>query len=66
LFYFVDYPIPAPDAEALYLRYAELAAAEKNVSFVGRLANCRYYNTDQVIATALSEFGRLAGLDELR
>jgi UDP-galactopyranose mutase len=60
------YPIPAPDAKALYLRYAELAAAEKNVSFVGRLANYRYYNMDQVIATALAEFDRLAGLDKSR
>jgi UDP-galactopyranose mutase len=58
------YPIPAPDARILYARYAELAAAEKNVSFVGRLANYRYYNMDQVIATAPAEFDRLAGLDK--
>src|ERR1700709_839777 len=28
------YPIPAPDAKALYTKYAERAALEKNVSFV--------------------------------
>ena len=37
------YPIPAPDAKALYSKYAERAVSEKNVSFVGRLATYRYY-----------------------
>jgi UDP-galactopyranose mutase len=60
------YPIPATDAKALYSRYAELAAAETNVSFVGRLAVYRYYNMDQVIATALAEFDRLSGLNVSR
>jgi len=50
------YPIPAPDAKSLYSKYAELAAAEKNVSFVGRLATYRYYNMDQVVGMALAEF----------
>jgi UDP-galactopyranose mutase len=54
------YPIPAPDTKALYLKYAKLAVAEKNVSFVGRLATYRYYNMDQVVASALVEFDRLA------
>jgi UDP-galactopyranose mutase len=53
------YPIPAPDAKALYSKYAERAASEKNVTFVGRLATYRYYNMDQVVAMALAEFDRL-------
>ena len=53
------YPIPAPDARALYARYAERADAEKNVTFVGRLASYRYYNMDQVVGAALAEFERL-------
>jgi UDP-galactopyranose mutase len=53
------YPIPAPDAKALYSKYAERAASEKNVTFAGRLATYRYYNMDQVIGMALSEFDRL-------
>ncbi len=53
------YPIPAPDAQALYRRYAERAATEKHVSFVGRLATYRYYNMDQVVGMALAEFDRL-------
>ncbi len=53
------YPIPAPDAKALYEKYAALAATEKNISFIGRLAAYRYYNMDQVVALALAEFDRL-------
>ena len=40
------YPIPAPDAAALYKKYKELADEEKSVSFIGRLATYRYYNMD--------------------
>ena len=53
------YPIPASDAKALYSRYAQRAALEKDVSFVGRLATYRYYNMDQVVGMALAEFDRL-------
>lgn len=53
------YPIPAPDARALYQRYADLAAAASGVSFVGRLATYRYYNMDQVVGMALAEFEKL-------
>ena len=53
------YPIPAPDTQALYRRYAARAEQEPNVSFVGRLATYRYYNMDQVIGMALAEFDRL-------
>lgn len=60
------YPIPAPDARALYQKYAELGVAEKNVSFVGRLATYRYYNMDQVVGMALAEFDRLQRNEEKR
>jgi UDP-galactopyranose mutase len=53
------YPIPAPDAAALYKRYKELADAEPGVSFIGRLATYRYYNMDQVVGMALAEVDRL-------
>jgi UDP-galactopyranose mutase len=52
------YPIPAADAKALYQKYAARAALEKKVRFVGRLARYRYYNMDQVIGLALTEFDR--------
>ncbi|MDX6767786.1 MAG: UDP-galactopyranose mutase [Candidatus Methylacidiphilales bacterium] len=54
------YPIPAPDARALYEKYRLMAEAEPNTSFIGRLATYRYYNMDQVVGMALAEFDRIA------
>jgi len=54
------YPIPRADNRALYAKYAAKAAAEANVTFVGRLAEYRYYNMDQVVASALAAFEQLA------
>ncbi|MGP6158397.1 MAG: UDP-galactopyranose mutase [Vulcanimicrobiaceae bacterium] len=54
------YPIPRPENRALYAKYAAKAAAEPNVTFVGRLAEYRYYNMDQVVASALATFEDLA------
>ncbi|WP_066332509.1 UDP-galactopyranose mutase [Azohydromonas lata] len=48
------YPIPAADNESLYKRYEALADAEPDTVFVGRLAQYRYYNMDQVVAAALA------------
>jgi UDP-galactopyranose mutase len=56
------YPVPAPDARALYERYQLRASAETNVSFIGRLAAYRYYNMDQVVALALKEADQLKQL----
>ena len=53
------YPIPAPDTKALYAKYAARGEAERNVAFVGRLATYRYYNMDQVVGAALTEFDKL-------
>lgn len=53
------YPIPRPDNEKLYKKYEELASAEETVTFVGRLAQYRYYNMDQVVAAALSTAERI-------
>lgn len=47
------YPVPRPENEALYKRYQALADLEPNVTFVGRLAQYRYYNMDQVVGAAL-------------
>jgi UDP-galactopyranose mutase len=53
------YPVPAPDARETYQKYARLASAEKNTSFIGRLATYRYYNMDQVTGMALAEADKL-------
>jgi UDP-galactopyranose mutase len=47
------YPIPTAHNELLYKRYAALAEAETGTVFIGRLAQYRYYNMDQVVASAL-------------
>jgi UDP-galactopyranose mutase len=48
------YPVPNPSNESLYKQYQARADAEENVFFVGRLAQYRYYNMDQVVASALT------------
>ena len=53
------YPIPAPESREQYRKYAELAARTRGVTFVGRLAEYRYYNMDQVVASALNAVDNL-------
>jgi UDP-galactopyranose mutase len=55
------YPIPGTDNEALSRRYLARAAEEKDVTFIGRLAEYRYCNMDQVVAAALAAADRLLG-----
>jgi UDP-galactopyranose mutase len=47
------YPVPTKASDDLFARYDSLIAREKGAIFVGRLAQYRYYNMDQVIAAAL-------------
>jgi UDP-galactopyranose mutase len=47
------YPIPAPECQAQYLRYKLEADKYETVHFIGRLAEYRYLNMDQVVANAL-------------
>ncbi|WP_129135030.1 UDP-galactopyranose mutase [Luteimonas sp. YGD11-2] len=47
------YPVPRPENEQLFKRYEALAMAERDVTFVGRLAQYRYYNMDQCVGAAL-------------
>lgn len=47
------YPVPRPENEALFKRYEALAVGERDVTFVGRLAQYRYYNMDQCVGAAL-------------
>jgi UDP-galactopyranose mutase len=50
------YPVPRPENRALYKRYAALAAGDRDVTFVGRLARYQYLNMDQVVGQALATF----------
>lgn len=48
------YPVNDGRNMALYEKYRELAAAEQNVIFGGRLGQYRYYDMDKVIIEALN------------
>jgi UDP-galactopyranose mutase len=47
------YPVNDDKNNALYERYRQLADETPNVIFGGRLAEYKYYDMDQVIASAL-------------
>lgn len=47
------YPINNDRNNALYAKYAELAAKEKNVIFGGRLAEYKYYDMHQIVEKVL-------------
>ncbi|CAB1208090.1 UDP-galactopyranose mutase [Acinetobacter bouvetii] len=53
------YPIPRDENETLFKRYRALADSEENVTFVGRLAEYRYYNMDQVVGAALNAVDKI-------
>lgn len=48
------YPIPMPECREMYLKYKREADKLGNVSFLGRLAEYRYINMDQVVEEALN------------
>jgi UDP-galactopyranose mutase len=47
------YPIPTPETADRFALYKQLALTERRALFVGRLAEYKYYNMDQVVAAAL-------------
>lgn len=59
------YPVPRPENAELYAKYKALADATPEVHFVGRLATYKYYNMDQIVAQALTQYGKIAGVKRL-
>ncbi len=55
------YPVNDAENQALYEKYAALAAKEDGVIFGGRLAQYKYYDMDGVIAAALQTAERVLG-----
>lgn len=55
------YPVPRAENEALFKRYEALGEKEGGVTFVGRLAQYRYYNMDQVVGAALAAAKKFLG-----
>ncbi len=56
------YPIPRKENAGIYAKYKALADIAQNVHFVGRLATYKYYNMDQIVAQALTEYGKIVGM----
>ena len=50
------YPIPKPENTVLYNKYAEEAKALKNVYFLGRLGDYKYYDIDKAVLRAIELF----------
>lgn len=53
------YPIPNQAAQVLYQSYKAMAEKLKNVYFVGRLGEYRYYDMDKVVSRALTLFDEI-------
>ena len=56
------YPVPRKENAELYAKYKALADRTPKVNFVGRLATYKYYNMDQIVAQALTTYGKIAGM----
>lgn len=50
------YPVPTKENEEIYKKYAEEASKLNNVHFIGRLAQYKYFNMDQVVKESLDLF----------
>ncbi|MDX6613890.1 MAG: UDP-galactopyranose mutase [Blastocatellia bacterium] len=59
------YPVPRKDNAAIYAKYKALADRTAGVTFVGRLATYKYYNMDQIVAQALTTYGKIAGMKRI-
>jgi UDP-galactopyranose mutase len=55
------YPVPTKENQTRYEMYSRLVESQRNVFFIGRLAEYRYYNMDQVVAAALRCFSKFQG-----
>lgn len=53
------YPFPTKEYKSQFALYEEEMKKEKNVIFIGRLAEYRYYNMDAVVRRALDAFKQI-------
>jgi UDP-galactopyranose mutase len=54
------YPIPKAENSDLYDKYSKLAKNFRNLTLIGRLAEYRYYDMEDIIIRALREFDNLS------
>lgn len=55
------YPVPNPENDSIFQRYKDEADKLKDIYFVGRLANYKYFNMDQAFKNALDLFDQIEG-----
>jgi len=55
------YPVPNPENDAIFQKYKKEADNLKDIYFVGRLANYKYFNMDQAFKNALDLYYQLEG-----
>lgn len=58
------YPVPSEKNQEIYAKYKMEADQLKDVYFVGRLANYKYFNMDQAFRNALDLFEELEGVEQ--
>ncbi len=58
------YPVRNEESDKIFAQYDKLAADEKDVLFIGRLAEFKYYDMHQVIGAALAAFRRWVGKED--
>jgi hypothetical protein len=54
--------VPRKENAELYAKYKGTGGQTPKVHFVGRLATYKYYNMDQIVAQALTTYGKIAGM----
>eukprot|EP00957_Ditylum_brightwellii_P148681 11319887-Ditylum_brightwellii.AAC.1 len=54
------YPVPNKCNKDIFAKYKAMAEKEKDVHFVGRLKNYKYFNMDEAIYNELELFGKIA------
>ena len=61
------YPVPTKHNQEIYERYRTeaLALEKKNIYFVGRLANYKYFNMDEAIKNALELFEQIENIKQI-
>ena len=56
------YPIRNEENDKIFLKYKSLSLNEQNVIFLGRLAEYKYYDMHQVIASSMQKFKKFVDL----
>jgi hypothetical protein len=56
------YPVPRKEKRRVVREVQSAGGSDAEGHFVGRLATYKYYNMDQIVAQALTTYGKIAGM----